>query len=285
MEPHFRSALQQRLDDAGPQPPVGLAREPVVRMRVLRHQEERRRGAGAPLVVEDALEAPVGVCPAHEVQRHPGQGAGLAQSRPATQAEDLMLQPGGAPAHAEASPLPGRVDVVGEGYREARPSPARRLELQLAAETLDGRVERVERRRRSAEAVVLVAPSVALLDPREVEERLGQVVAGRPLAALDLLPGLGLVLHIVSEAHLAAADRVQHPAGPPFHLLRDQRKAPLTIREASTSPGLRSSLVKTASMYGPFGTAGRSPGMSEIAQRRCSPFIEAGTTSSPVRSR
>ncbi len=107
---------------------------------------------------------------------------------------------------------------------------------------------------------MLVAPRVALLDPREVEERLGQVVAGRPLPALDLLPGLGPVLHVVSEAHLAAADRVQHPAGPPFHLLRDQRKAPLTIREASTSPGLRSSLAKTASTYGPFGTAGRSPG-------------------------
>ena len=123
---------------------------------------------------------------------------------------------------------------------------------------------------------MLVATRVALLDAREMEERLGQVVAARLLPALDLLPGLGAVLHVVSEAHLAAADRVQNPAGPPLHLLGNQRKAPLTIREASTSPGLRSSLAKTASTYGPFGTAGRSPGMSEIAQRRCSPFIEAG---------
>ena len=132
---------------------------------------------------------------------------------------------------------------------------------------------------------MFVATRVTLFDPREVEERLGQVVADRQLPALDLLPGLGPVLHVVSEAHLAAADRVQNPAGPQLHLLGNQRKAPLTIRVASTSPGLRSSRAKTASTYGPFGTAGRSPGMSQIAQRRCSPFIEAGTTSSPVKSR
>ena len=55
---------------------------------------------------------------------------------------------------------------------------------------------------------MLVATRVALLDAREMEERLGQVVAARLLPALDL-PQASARYHVVSEAHLAAADRVQ----------------------------------------------------------------------------
>jgi hypothetical protein len=94
---------------------------------------------------------------------------------------------------------------------------------------------------------VLVARAVSLLDPGEMEERLGEVVALGPLAALDLLPRAGVVGDVVAEPDLTPANRVQHPAGPPFHLLGDQRNALLTTREARTSPGRRSSRAKTAS--------------------------------------
>jgi hypothetical protein len=94
---------------------------------------------------------------------------------------------------------------------------------------------------------VLVAPPVALLDTGEVEEGLGEVVIVRALPALDLGPGLFAVRQVVSEPDVARSDRVENPSGPPFDGLRDQRKTPLAIRAAWTSPGLGSSSAKTAS--------------------------------------
>ena len=132
---------------------------------------------------------------------------------------------------------------------------------------------------------MLVARAVPFLDPGEMEERLGEVVSGRPLAAVDLLPRLGAIRNVVAEPELARADRVEHPARPPLDRLGNHRKMPRTTRAVWTSPGLRSSRAKTASTYGSRGTSGRSPGMTAIDQVRRAPFIETGSTCSPVRSR
>jgi hypothetical protein len=132
---------------------------------------------------------------------------------------------------------------------------------------------------------VLVPSAVSFLDPREVEERLREVVALGPLSSLDLLPRLLAVGKVVAEADLVCPDRVEDPAGPALDRLRDQRRAPLTSRAAWTRPGFGSPREKTASSYGGRRSAGRSPGRSVIAQRRPLPFIEAGATLSPVRSR
>src|SRR5262249_59681454 len=108
--------------------------------------------------------------------------------------------------------------------------------------------------RRRPEPLVLVARSVPLLDAGQVEERLCEVVPVGSLAALDLLPRLGAVRHVVPEAEVAGADRVEHPAGPLLDSVRDHRKTPRATRAAWTSPGLRSSRAKTASTYGRFGS-------------------------------
>jgi len=94
---------------------------------------------------------------------------------------------------------------------------------------------------------VLVTRAIALLDPRKVEERLGQLVAFRPLAALDLLPGRLAVGQVVAEANLARTDRVQDPAGAALDRRGDQRRTLLTSRAAWTRAGFRSSRASTAS--------------------------------------
>jgi hypothetical protein len=130
---------------------------------------------------------------------------------------------------------------------KARARPARRIELEAAPQALERRIERVETRAGGAKAIVLVARAVALLDPGEVEERLGEVVAVRALPAVDLGPGLFAVGKVVAEAQVARSDRVQNPAGPALDRLRDQRNTPFTSRAACTRPGFGSPRAKTAS--------------------------------------
>jgi hypothetical protein len=136
---------------------------------------------------------------------------------------------------------------VGEGDGEAGAAPAGRIELQAAAQAIERRIERVERRGGGAKAIVLVARAVALLDAGEVEERLGELVALRALSALDLRPGLFAVRKVVAEPDVSRADRVEDPARPPLDGLRNQRNTLLASLAAWTSPGLGSSRAKTAS--------------------------------------
>jgi len=56
----------------------------------------------------------------------------------------------------------------------------------------------------------------ALLEPRQVEERLGQVVSVWPQALRDLLPGQLVVRNVITQAELGGPDRVEYPACPPL---------------------------------------------------------------------
>jgi len=85
---------------------------------------------------------------------------------------------------------------VRERDREPRAEPARRLEPELIAQPLERRIEWVERRRGRLEAPVRVAGAVPLLEPRESGERLLQQLGRR-----------------VSDVDVAAAHRIEHPAG------------------------------------------------------------------------
>jgi hypothetical protein len=79
---------------------------------------------------------------------------------------------------------------------------------------------------------VLVARAFPLLDPGEVEERLGELVALGSLSLLDLLPGLGLVRNVIPEAELTRPDCVENPARLSLDRFRDQRNTPRKIRAA-----------------------------------------------------
>src|SRR3954471_8207403 len=136
-----------------------------------------------------------------------------------------------------------------------------------------------------AKAAVLVARTVSLLDAGEMEEAVRELVADRPLASMDLLPGCGVVRQVVTEAEFRRADRVEHPARTSFDDGRDHRSALRTTRARCTAPGFGSSRAKTPSTYGGRCRAGRSPGRSVIAQRFPAPFIVAGGGElSPARS-
>ena len=111
---------------------------------------------------------------------------------------------------------------MGERDGEAGAAPARRLDSEPAPQTLERWVERLERGAGRPEPAVLVARGVSLLDAGEVEERLGELVALRPLAPGDLLPGLGPVGDVVPEPELTGSDRVEDPAGLPLDRFRDQ---------------------------------------------------------------
>src|SRR5213592_1932973 len=285
VEPDLGVSRLERLDEMRPQPLVGLGRGAVEVVRVLGEQEESRRGARSPLVAQDAVEAPVRVGAADLVHRRAGKPAQLAKSGTDAAGAEVALGTRSCSLHAATRPLPGDVDVVRERDGEPRPAPPWRLDPQASTQPLHGRIEWIEARRRRPEAVVLVPRPVQLFEAGEVEERLRQVVAAGPLAAVDLLPRLGAVRHVVAEPEVAGADRVEHPAGPSLDELRNHRKTPRATRAAWTRPGLRSSRAKTASTYGGFGSSGRSPGISEIDHVLRVPFIVAGTTSSPVRSR
>ena len=83
---------------------------------------------------------------------------------------------------------------------------------------------------------MLIPCPVSLLDPGEVKERLREVITLGPLPTLDLLPRLGAVGHVVTEAEIARADRVEHPARPPLDAFGNHRNTPRAIRAACVDP-------------------------------------------------
>ena len=134
-----------------------------------------------------------------------------------------------------------------QGNGEAGAPPAGWLEPQPPPQALERWIERVEARNPRRETGVLVAMADALLDPSKVEEPLRQLVAHRPLAAVDLLPGGFSIGQVVAEPDLARTDRVQDPASAALDRRGDQRRTLLTSRATWTSAGLRSSRASTAS--------------------------------------
>ncbi len=137
-----------------------------------------------------------------------------------------------------------------QGNGEAGAAPAGWLDPQPLAQALERWIERVEARNPRREAAVVVARAGALLDPRKVEEAFGQLVACRPLAAVDLLPGSLSIGQVVAETDLSRTDRVQDPAGAALGRRGDQRRTLLTSRATWTRAGFRSSRASTASTYG-----------------------------------
>ena len=91
---------------------------------------------------------------------------------------------------------------------------------------------------------MLVAGSRTFLEAGEVEERSCKVVAARALEPVDRRPPLRPVRHVVAEAELARADRVEHPAGPPLHPLGNHGRS---TRAQCTSAGRGSSPAHIAS--------------------------------------
>src|SRR5262249_28819054 len=130
MEPDLGAALPKRLDESGPQPLVVPGGRAVEVVRVLREQEERRRGAGPALVAKKPVEAPVRVRAADPVHRYAGEPAQLAQPRLEPASAQVGLRPRRGALHAPPRPLPRHVDVVCERDGEARAAPARRIDSQ-----------------------------------------------------------------------------------------------------------------------------------------------------------
>ena len=230
METDLAAEPEQRLDDARPELVVRLRRRPILDDPVRRHEKEDRRSSAAPLQGGDAFEAEVRVGATQPVDRHGRQSTHLAPCGVASPLVHGGLQPAGAEPYALACPAPGNVDIVTQRHREAGTAPARGLETELPAQSLERRVEGFETRGGGREAAVLVTRTRPLLDAREVEERLGEIVALRALASLDLPPGTLPVGNVVAETQVVSAKRVEHPAGAPLHLGRDQRSAALTTR-------------------------------------------------------
>ena len=79
-------------------------------------------------------------------------------------------------------------------------------------------------------------------------------------------------------------ERVEHPAGAPLYVRRDQRSAALTMRASCVTPGFGSPRENTGSTYGGRGKAGRSPASSVIAQRPRLPSVVTGAGGRPSRS-
>ena len=254
MQADLASAGEDRLDQSRPKPLVGVGRRAVRRMAVAGHEEERRPREPGPLDPHDPLERPVRVGASELVRGDARQRPRLTQGGAAPAGPGMALQARGGPAHADPRPAPGRVDVVGERDREARSRPAWRFDPEPGTEALERRVERVEARRGRRESPVPVPRRAALLEAREVEERLGEIVADRTLASVDPLPGLRPVGHVVAEAELARPERVEHPPGLPLDIRWDHRspprRAPLRTRAVCTNAGTGSSRASTASTYG-----------------------------------
>ncbi len=140
------------------------------------------------------------------------------------------------------------------------PPPARRLEPEPAPEPLERRVERVEAGRRGREAAVLVPRAVELLDAGEVEERLCEVVAVRPLSPVHLLPGRGHVGEVVPSSSslppiVSSTQRARRSTLSGISGRGSGRRGRRT-----RLPGRRSSSANTASTYGGRWKAGLSPG-------------------------
>src|SRR5215208_5716462 len=131
-----------------------------------------------------------------------------------------------------------------------------------------------------------VAGPGSLLDAREVEERVGDVVVLRALAAFDLLPRLRPVWKVDAELEIARAERVEHPTRATLDCrgCSHEPNAPITYRTTLTRPGLGSSTAKTPSTYGGRRSAGDCPCMTLIDQRLEHPFVCFGGRRSPTRS-
>jgi hypothetical protein len=272
--------VEDRLDEAGADLVVRRRRRAVVRVVVAGEHEEGRAGGTVPaLLAEDLREAPVRIGAAQAVDRRGRERARLAQRRREPSLQGVPLHPGRRTAYADARPAPRRVDIVGQ-----RDGKALVANSEVSPQPLERRVERIEAGPLGAEATVLVTRPVPLLDAGEVVEARREVVVGRQLAALDLLPGVGVVGKVVAEPDVRGADRVEHPACAALDALRDHGNALRATRARWTSPGFGSSSANTASTYGGRCGAGASPGRSVIAQRFPWPFMRASGAGSPVRS-
>jgi hypothetical protein len=106
VEPDLGASLLQSLDEAGPQPLVRLDRGAVELVRMLGKKEERRRCPGAPLVVQDPVEAPEGVRPTDPVHGGAGQPAQLAQPGLDSSSPEIALRARRRALEALARPLP-----------------------------------------------------------------------------------------------------------------------------------------------------------------------------------
>ena len=247
MEPDLGACLEERLDQPRAQPVVDLRREAVLHVAVAGEEEVgRARPAGA-LELGDAGEAPVGITAAEAVHRDGRQAAGLAKRVP----PGAGARAGGEAAYrvpnAPTRPAPGPVDVVGERDREAGAAPAGRLDPQTRAQPLQRRVERVEGRGGGRETAMAVALPAALLEPGQMPEGAGELVALGALSPLDLRPGAGVVGHLLADGELAGAERVEHPAGPRLGVGGDHGIARRTTRPRFVSAGRRSSRATTPS--------------------------------------
>src|SRR5206468_3237006 len=100
--------------------------------------------AAPTLILEDSIEAPVGVGAGDLVHGGAGDASELAQARPDPALEQVALRTRGGSLDAPACPLPGHVHVMGQGDGEAGAAPARRLDSQAMTEPLERRIERVE---------------------------------------------------------------------------------------------------------------------------------------------
>jgi len=219
VQPDLAAGRANRLDELRSQLGVALRCGAVVRVVVSGEDEEGRAGcSAAAFLCGDLLEPPVRVGAAQPVPRCDREAGRFAHRRTGARLEDALLDPGGSAADADARPAPRRVDVVREGDGEGR-----RIDTEPAAEPFQRRIEWVEARPLRAEAAVLVARAVALLDTRQVEEPGGKIVGGA-LAAVDLLPGCWVVGNVVAEADVAGPDRVEHPAGAAFDRVRNHRR-------------------------------------------------------------
>src|SRR5919204_1266990 len=285
MEPDLGAAFRELVDEAPPQSLVGLRRCAVVRVAVSRKHEERAAGRTAPSrPVDDLAEAPVRIRPKHPMDRRKREPDPFAHCSAHTAVQQVVLCTCRSAAKADARPPPRSVDVVGQRDPEPGAVPALRFDTEPRAETFERRVERIEHGPRSAEATVLVARSADLLQAREMEERIGEVVALWPFEPFDRIPRILAIRHVVAEADLRRADRVEDPARPPLDSFGDQLSAALAKRAAWTNAGFGSSRANTASTYGGLRNTGGSPASRVIAHRFPSPFISAGGTDSPTRS-
>src|SRR5215208_605222 len=251
-----------------------------------RHHEERGTGAARAFDPHHSFEAPVRIGAAQAVDGDARKCARFPQRRATTACERVRLEPGGRPAHADRRPAPGCVDIVSERDGEARTSPARRLYPEASPQPFQRGIEWVEARSGGCEPPVPVAGPGSLLDAREVEERVGDLVVLRALAAFDLLPRLRPVWKVDAELEIARAERVEHPTRATLDCrgCSHEPNAPITYRTTLTRPGLGSSTAKTPSTYGGRRSAGDCPCMTLIDQRLEHPFVCFGGRRSPTRS-
>src|SRR5438067_134533 len=250
----------------------------------MRSEEEERRPDRPvlPRFRADLAESPVRICSAQPMHGRMSECSRFAKGSAGTTVEEVRLQPGRRSAHADACPPPRGVDIVREGDRKAPPVPARGFDPEPRAQSFERRIEWIERRPSCAEAAVRVAAALDFLDPRELEERLGEVVTDRTLPAFDRVPGIFAKRNGVAEADVARADRIEHPARAPLDPLGNHGRS---TRAQCTSAGLGSSRAHIASTYGGRWNMGRDPRASVIAQRLPSPCMRTGAGGSPIASR